>query len=416
MFERLFKYPRVLARHREGPLAEARERFLAHCANEDMAPGTLLRIARELLVIVGRIDTTAETLITRPQIEVAAHRWARQQRRQGRIGGKLSGSRDLFAQVATRWLRFLGRLEVSSPKPSADTELMEGFAAYMREERGLSPRTIFARGWQVQKFLSWLSEQRRCFAQVRLEDIDEYLNLQGQHGWNRVSVATSAKALRALFRYAEQRGCCAVGIATGIVGPRVFTHEGLPVGPDWNDVRRLLSSASGNAPRDIRDAALLQLFAVYGFRSGEVAKLQLDDMHWAQDLICLRRPKQRCAQEYPLLPSVGEAILRYVQQVRPRSPCREIFLRLHAPFRPLSTGGLYDMVRQRLDALGICSLRRGPHALRHACAGHLLAEGFSLKQIGDHLGHRSAYATRTYAKVDLAALREVAQISLGGLL
>jgi integrase len=166
----------------------------------------------------------------------------------------------------------------------------------------------------------------------------------------------------------------------------------------------------------MRDAAILQLFAVYGFRSGEVATLRLEDVQWAQDRICLRRPKQRCAQEYPLLPSVGDAIVRYLQHVRPRSPCREMFLRLRVPFRPLSTGGLYDIVRQRLDALGIRSVRRGPHALRHACAGHLLAEGLSLKQIGDHLGHRSAEATRTYAKVDLVALREVAQLSLGGLL
>ena len=153
-----------------------------------------------------------------------------------------------------------------------------------------------------------------------------------------------------------------------------------------------------------------------GFAAEKWPSLRLDDVQWAQDRICLWRPKQRCAQEYPLLPSVGEAILRYLQQVRPRSACREMFLRLRAPFRPLSAGGLYDMVRQRLDALGIRSLRRGPHALRHACAGHLLAEGLSLKQIGDHLGHRSADATRTYAKVDLAALREVAQLSLGGLL
>jgi site-specific recombinase XerD len=415
MFEHLFRYPRVLARHREGPLAEAREQFLVHCANEGMAPGTLVRIARELLVIARRIDTTAETPITREQIEVVAHRWACYQRRRGRVG-EPSGSRQFFIRVAVSWLRFLGRLEASPSKPSVGTQLMERFATYMREERGLSPRTIHARAWHVEKFLHWLAEQSRCFTQLVIEDIDTYLDLRGQRGWSRVSVATSAKALRAFFRYAEQRGWCAVGIAAGIVGPRVFTHEGMPVGPDWNDVRRLIDSARGNTPRDIRDAAILQLFAVYGFRSGEVAKLRLDDVQWAQDRICLWRPKQRCAQEYPLLPSVGEAILRYLQQVRPRSACREMFLRLPAPFRPLSAGGLYDMVRQRLDALGIRSLRRGPHALRHACAGHLLAEGLSLKQIGDHLGHRSAYATRTYAKVDLAALREVAQLSLGGLL
>jgi integrase/recombinase XerD len=60
--------------------------------------------------------------------------------------------------------------------------------------------------------------------------------------------------------------------------------------------------------------------------------------------------------------------------------------------------------------------RRGPHALRHASATHLLAEGFSLKQIGDHLGHRLSKTTAVYAKVNLTELREVANFSLEGLL
>jgi integrase len=36
----------------------------------------------------------------------------------------------------------------------------------------------------------------------------------------------------------------------------------------------------------------------------------------------------------------------------------------------------------------------GPHALRHACATRLLAEGLSMKEIGDHLGRRKADTTR----------------------
>jgi site-specific recombinase XerD len=45
-----------------------------------------------------------------------------------------------------------------------------------------------------------------------------------------------------------------------------------------------------------------------------------------------------------------------------------------------------------------------------------MSEGFSLKEIGDHLGHRSAIATRIYAKVDLDGLREVANFDIGGVL
>jgi site-specific recombinase XerD len=113
---------------------------------------------------------------------------------------------------------------------------------------------------------------------------------------------------------------------------------------------------------------------------------------------------------------VGESILRYLERVRPSSTYREVFLTLKAPIRPISAGAMYHLVSERMRALEIRSVRHGPHALRHACAGRLVAQGLSLKQIGDHLGHRSAFATRTYAKVDLAGLREVADFSLGGLL
>jgi site-specific recombinase XerD len=87
-----------------------------------------------------------------------------------------------------------------------------------------------------------------------------------------------------------------------------------------------------------------------------------------------------------------------------------------APFRPLTSDGMAEIVRRRLHALGLTLPHYGPHVLRHACATRLLAQGLSLKEIGDHLGHRSSDATSIYAKVDLAALRTVANFSLEDLL
>ena len=306
-----------------------------------------------------------------------------------------------FGRAPTKILPFADRL--------AD------FAAYRRDERGLSPVTIRNQGWHLEKFLGWMEDQSRSFVNVSLEDVDAFLASHGKQGWGRVSVASSAKALRAFFRYAGVRGWCAPSIAAGIDGPRLFRHEGLPVGPPWPDVRRLIASTEGDSARDIRDRAILMLLATYGFRSGEVSGLCLKNLNWESEMISITRTKPRRVQEYPLCRETGEAILRYLQKVRPRCARREVFLTLKAPYRRLSQGGLYHLVSTRLGALGIHVPRRGPHSLRHACAGHLLGEGFSLKEIGDHLGHRSAYATRIYAKVDLAGLREVAAFDLGGL-
>jgi len=415
MFDTLFTYPAALARHQTGPGAVQRERYLAHCASLGLGRATLLRIARELLVVAERIDVTAGHQVTRREIEGAARHWARHQRRRRRAD-RGEWSRQLFIQVATDWLRFLALLvELPDRNRTVHSEQVEDFIAHLRDERGLSPRTVSGQRWQVEAFLRHVSPGKASIADISIGDVDAFLDAKGRGGWCRVSIATSAAALRSFFRHAEIRGWCSSGIAAAIDAPRLFKQEGLPRGPRWVDVQRLIASTDGDTPRDTRDHAILMLLAIYGLRSGEVRGLRLEDLDWTREVITVERPKQRRTQYYPLVASVGEAILRYLQGIRPRCTCRQVFVTLKAPFRPLSAGGMYDVVASRLNALGIQTEHHGPHGLRHACAAHLVEAGLSLKEIGDHLGHRGAYATRTYAKVDLAGLREVAAFDLGGL-
>jgi integrase/recombinase XerD len=416
MFEVLFAYPKVLARHQAGPATADRERYLAHCAGQGAARETLLRIARELLVIAERIDVTAGNPVTRSEIAAAARECARQQKRRCHADSG-ERSRLLFVQVAVAWLRFLGILEdVPHGRRNIFAGRVDDFIAHLRDERGLSPNTVCCQRWQIEGFLEHVSSRKASIASITVGDIDAFLESKGREDWCRVSVASCAAALRSFFRYAERRGWCSSGIAAAIDSPRLFKQEGLPRGPLWTDVQRLIDSTSGSEPRDRRDHAVLMLLAVYGLRSGEVRGLRLEDLDWIREVITIKRLKQRRMQYYPIVESVGDAILNYLQRARPgRCTCRELFVTLKAPFRPLSSGGIYHAVSSRLHVLGIETTHFGPHGLRHACAAHLVAEGLSLKEVGDHLGHRSVYATRTYARIDLAGLREVAAFGLGGL-
>jgi len=415
MFESLYRYSRVLARHLDGPAAEERDRYVEHCAAGGAARESVLHLASELLVVAQRLDINGTRAISTEEIATAAARWVRHQRRRGRIS-TARYSRQRFVQVATDWLRFLGRLEPAPATQGPGADVVDEFAAYMRLERGLSQHTVSNRCWHVRAFLTWLDEQHRSADAATLEDVDAFLALRGTQGWCRVSIASTATALRSFYSHMGATGRCGQELAAGIEGPRLFKHEALPVGPRWEDVQRLVASTDTDRPQDIRDRAILLLLAVYGLRCSEVVALTLDDIGWEQDILHVTRPKQRCKQDYPLTTDVGDAILRYVQQVRPRCALRSLFLTIKAPLRPLVASSLHHLVAPRMQALGIHCPRQGPHALRHACATHLVAEGLSLKQIGDHLGHRSPFATRTYAKVDLPGLREVADFSLGGLL
>jgi len=206
------------------------------------------------------------------------------------------------------------------------------------------------------------------------------------------------------------------GLSEAILLPRIYRHEGLPLGPTWDAVGRMLAETNGDDPASIRNHAIILLLSVYGLRSGEVRQLCLGDIDWPHDRIRFVRSKSKRKEIAPLEPRVGNAIARYLYYSRPNVDSRVVFLTLRAPYRPLSTGGLYGVVQRNFSKSGLPKKGCGPHGLRHACARHLLESGRSFKEVGDHLGHRSPDATRFYAKVDLVSLRKVALDDLGGLI
>jgi len=249
---------------------------------------------------------------------------------------------------------------------------------------------------------------------VTVADIDAYFQHMALR-WSRNSLRTSARMLRAWLAYCETRRTVRPGLAEAIVSPRVYRHEGLPLGPTWQEVQGMLAQSVGSDCSELRDHAILLLLAVYGLRSGEVRRLRIDDINWLAERIHVVRSKSGQHETLPLEPGVGNAIARYLRHGRPHSESRVVFLTLFAPPRPLSAGALYHAVKRQLNDDSCPHQGRGPHGLRHACARHLLEAGGSFKQAGDHLGHRSPSATRIYAKVNLNALRRVVFEDLGGL-
>jgi site-specific recombinase XerD len=172
------------------------------------------------------------------------------------------------------------------------------------------------------------------------------------------------------------------------------------------DIQALLDHCDRGSEVGLRDFAILTLIARLGLRSIEVARLQLGDVDWRAGEI-LVRGKARRRGRLPLPTDVGEAMVAYLSRSERVEGDRHLFLTCRAPRGPIRADLVGDVVERACRRAGLPTV--GPHRLRHALAAELLRRGASLVAIGQVLRHQDLATTALYAKVDLAALRTVAQ-------
>jgi site-specific recombinase XerD len=413
MFKTLYRCARTAARHENGPAAQSRLKYLEYLAEGGSGLHSLRANAGVIYRSAVCMDLDDTSLVERLAIEKTAKDWAHRRYRNAMAVGPEQTEKE-FRFITCAWLRHAGRLRESDIPAVPYAKELDAYCRYMTAERGLATATVVSSRWHLINFLKYVGD--RPLKQLRSADVDQFLASLGMKGWTRNGIRSIAHVLRGFFKYGETQKWTKPGISGEIHGPRIYRHESLPLGPTWPDVQRLLASTETDRSYDIRDRPILLLMAVYGMRVGEVRRIRLEDMDSDKGTLTIPLTKQRRARICPMIPSLAEAIERYLREVRPKSSYPELFLRLNAPHRPFRPGGLYGIVAYRMKRLNIEAPRIGPHSLRHACATHLLAQGLTLREVGSHLGHSTEEATLAYAKVDMPMLREVAELDLGGLL
>ena len=414
MFDQLVKRSNSVWIYKTGRFAEERRTFLCDLRERGYDVRTLRHVNKLLLVIAERVNVRQRMPITEVQIVRAAKDWTAKFCMPSSTAKTRESATKRFIYVAKNWLRFLRKWCDPNRNPQFKPEL-DGFLENLRDVRGYTNQTISTRESALNLFFGWLGKQGVSLKEVSPEILAAYFVQNKERGWKKSTVKAYAQSLRAFFRYASRRNWCMPGLAETIQSPRVYSMAGLPEGPSWEQTKRLIAGLNTERASHIRDRAIILLLAVYGLRIGEVCALTLDDLDWTNEKIRVRRLKNKRIQEFPLTAEVGNAILKYLENVRPQCSSRFLFLTMRKPYRPMIAKGASSSIALHVRALGCRLPHYGPHTLRHACATHLLDEGFSIKEIGDHLGHRSPRSTQIYAKVERRKLVQVATVALSSL-
>jgi integrase len=213
--------------------------------------------------------------------------------------------------------------------------------------------------------------------------------------------------LHSYFRYRASLGDAVHGLVGAVSAPANWRLATLPKALTDQEVEQLIAALGKPGPSMRRADAIVRCALDLGLRSGEVARIMLDDIDWRAGTITLRHTKGLREDVLPLPATTGEAIATYLSSERPQTSNRAVFVRHIAPRHvPVGPDLVRKTIRQAYARAGLPHTRS--HLLRHTMASRLLATGSSLKEVADVLRHRALSTTQVYAKLDSRNLVEIA--------
>jgi integrase/recombinase XerD len=411
MLERYFVKPQTVDRIRASWIGSEIEQYVDWLAEREYAPRSVLhrvplliafgefawaggaRTVQELPDHIERF--TAEWMIGRPVVRQGERRIATRAR--------VPVEQMLMVVIPG----FVAKGRMCYPYPFV--EALPGFFEYLVCERGLRPVTVDGYRHHLRRFELFLAR----IGVARLSELSPsilsaFVADRASEGLQVASLQDCCGVLRVFLRYAHREGAIGRDLSATVEWPLTYRLSSVPRSITWEEVGRVLAGVERRSPCGKRDWAILMLLVTYGLRGREVAALTLDDIDWKREHLRVPERKAGHSTAFPLSPSVAEALVDYLQHGRPRSDERRLFLRAAAPFRPIRHSVVAQRAAHYLRQAQIDVPRPGSHTLRHTCVQRLVDADFSLKTIGDFVGHRSPQSTEIYAKVAVEQLRGVA--------
>ncbi|WP_433258223.1 tyrosine-type recombinase/integrase (plasmid) [Streptosporangium sp. CA-135522] len=384
-----------------GPLAPFVEGYAAELAGQGYAASSVLHHCR----LMGHVSRwlgvrKAEVGVLN---EEKAQEFLAEQHAAGRLMALRVGSLEpLLAHL--RSVGVVGAPVAVRPAGAVDA-VLERFAGYLAEERGLAESTVEIRVKLARPFLDGLTDGDDLdLRSVTAEEVTEFV--VGQARLRPASLPPTVTALRSLLRFLHLDGAIDSGLAAAVPTASTRRLAGLPKTLTKDQVVAMLETCDPATAVGLRNIAVLTVLSRLGMRAGEVAALLLDDVDWRRGEISIVGKGTR-HERLPLPKDVGSAIVAYLRDARPDTGQRALFLCARGPFRPMSPDAVSNVAALAARKAGLGIVRA--HRLRHSAATAMLEAGGSLPEIGQVLRHQHTATTAIYAKVDIAGLRSVAR-------
>ncbi|MER3473752.1 MAG: tyrosine recombinase XerC [Armatimonadota bacterium] len=287
---------------------------------------------------------------------------------------------------------------------------IDAFVQHLQHRRRASAHTLRAYAGDLGQFAHFLEQRfpHLSWAEVQPAIVRAFLAELHRLAMSPRTVERKVCALRAFFKYLQTQKVIATNPAQAVGTPR--HDQQLPRVLSQADVERLLTAPAGEDPLSVRDRAVLELLYATGMRVGELTRVRLQDIDFAQGTIRVvgKGNKMRLVL---FGQAAHEALSEYLAQARPHLLAKgrlpdEGWLFLNHRGTRLTDRSMRRIVDRYVGTAG-GDFKPSPHSLRHSFATHLLDSGADLRTVQELLGHAQLTTTQVYTHVSRERLKEV---------
>ena len=279
------------------------------------------------------------------------------------------------------------------------------YRTYIKLEKRLAQNTVEAYMRDLRSFAHFILRMYDVPpAKVEEPMVQRYVAWLYDRGREKASQARSLSGVKSFFNFLLISDRIESSPAEFVLTPKFGRH--LPDVLTTGEIDRIIAAVDGTTPKEIRDAAMLEVLYSCGLRVSELTSLRIRDLFFGEGYIRVtgKGDKQRLV---PISSTARERIHRYLE-VRRSARAGEETLFLNNRGSSLTRVMIFTILREAARRAGI-EKKISPHTFRHSFAPHLLEGGASIRQVQELLGHESILTTEIYTHLDDSHLRQTVE-------
>ncbi|MEA1884006.1 MAG: site-specific integrase [Thermotogota bacterium] len=287
---------------------------------------------------------------------------------------------------------------------------MENYLTHLESVIGLKQSSLSNKRFYLILLNDYLESNGYTYSNMSVQLVTGFYNSQS---FTLASRHNCNSTLRLFLKYLFDSGLTHYDCSIYIMPDNYKQSKKLPTTYEEAEIKLIIQTVDRGAAIGKRDYLVILLAAEYGWRTSDIVHFSFSQIDWDKNVISFNQHKTNAPINYPLIASIGNAIIDYLENGRPITKTQEIIVSHETANKGkmLNRGTVHSIVSKYMKRANIShwkNKKHGAHSLRHSLATNLLKKNVSMPLISTVLGHQTTESTKIYLSVDFKQLRQCA--------